>query len=292
MEAKSILLIVDDEPTNIQVLAACLKDKYRIKVATTGERCLELARAESAPDLILLDIEMPGMDGYEVSKRLKGDACTAAIPIIFVTAQDNEADEERGLLMGAVDYITKPVCPAIVAARVCTHVTLKRQRDKLAEMALHDQLTGLYNRHYLLEVANQKLARAERDQHAMSLLMIDIDHFKAVNDNFGHPMGDAVIQAVAQLLKEQSRKEDVAARFGGEEFVMLLDHCDVAAAEINAEKMRQKSDALKPGGIDVTISIGVVQLRAAREDFSELLKRADLALYQAKNNGRNCVVVG
>ncbi|MCW8826274.1 MAG: diguanylate cyclase [Gammaproteobacteria bacterium] len=291
MTTRPIILIVDDEPVNIQVLAASLKDKYLIKVATSGSKCLEISKSEPVLDLILLDIEMPDMNGYEVCRQLKANDKTESVPIIFVTGKSDEIDEEMGLRAGAVDYITKPVRSAIVSARVDTHITLKLQRDKLQDMALHDQLTALYNRHYLLEVADQKVAQAERHEHDLSVLMMDIDHFKTINDSHGHHMGDVVLQEVAVLLKKKSRQEDVAARFGGEEFVMLLEGCDLEVARNRAEELRQAIESLKPRGIDIAISIGVAQLRVGDEDFDHLLKRADRALYQAKQSGRNGVTV-
>jgi len=286
---KPIILIVDDEPTNIQVLAGCLKDQYQIKVATSGEQCLQLINDQLRPDLILLDIQMPNMSGYEVCRRLKTDANVPDIPVIFVTARNEEHDEEKGLNLGAVDYITKPVSPVIVNARVQTHVTLKQQRDILEKMALHDKLTGLYNRYYLLEEANHKVSQAMRHKYDLSLLMLDIDYFKTINDEYGHPAGDEVLKAVGKLLKELGRTEDITARFGGEEFVVVLDHCDAMNAEAKAEIIRQKIEASKPEGINVTVSIGVAQLKAGEESFSDLLKRADIALYLAKEQGRNCV---
>ncbi|NOQ17185.1 MAG: diguanylate cyclase [Methyloprofundus sp.] len=291
MEDKPCVLIVDDVPANLQILATCLKDRYHIKVATSGELCLRLAEYELKPDLILLDIEMPGMTGFETCKHLKNNPSTAAIPIIFVTSKDTDEDEELGLQLGAVDYLTKPIRPAIVAIRVQTHITLKQQRDKLQAMAMHDQLTSLYNRHYLLEVANHKVVRAKRHRQALSLLMVDIDHFKAINDQYGHPEGDLILQAVATAIKESHRREDVVARLGGEEFVVLLDQCDISAAQIKAQNLCQAIRDLNPRGINVTISIGVAQLHTAVEEFAGLLKRADIAVYQAKKQGRNRVVV-
>ncbi len=288
---KATLLIVDDVPVNIQVLAACLKDKYLIKVATSGEQCLQLSSAEQKPDLILLDIGMPDMDGYEVCKHLKNNKNTASIPVIFVTGKDNEKDEEQGFLLGAVDYITKPISPVIVAARVATHITLKQQRDALENMAMHDQLTGLYNRHYLLEVAKHKLARAKRHRHTLSLLMLDVDHFKTINDTLGHAAGDNILKALAKLMDEQNRSEDIVARFGGEEFVILLDQCDAQAAKNKAKSLLQTIESLNPDGISVTASIGISELSNREESFAELLKRADLAVYQAKDKGRNCIEI-
>lgn len=293
MQEQSVVLIVDDEPVNIQVLAACLKANFQIKVATSGKKCLELIHNGLNADLILLDIDMPEMDGYEVCHTLKANMSTASIPIIFVTAKSETYEEEKGLEIGAVDYITKPISPAIVAARVKTHVTLKLQRDKLQDMAMHDQLTGLYNRYFLLASATQKVARSKRHNYDISVLMMDIDHFKAFNDNYGHAVGDDVLKVVADCLSTEKRTEDVLARFGGEEFVLMLDHCNVEEAELKAEKLRAAVECLKLPSLDIniTMSIGVAQLKADEHSFTEPLKRADDALYLAKEQGRNRVII-
>ncbi|MBL4798370.1 MAG: diguanylate cyclase [Oleispira sp.] len=291
MTDKATILIVDDAPSNIQILAAILKKTFHIKVATNGSDCLKIATTEPKPDLILLDVEMPDMNGYEVCERLMGDE-KKPIPIIFVTGRNNDGDEEKGLNLGAVDYITKPISPAIVLARVKTHIELKQQRDAFEVMAMHDQLTGIYNRHYLIEAAQHKIARATRHKQPLSLLMLDIDHFKAVNDTYGHSKGDEVLQEVSQVLKTQNRTEDVVARFGGEEFIILLDQCDSDSAEQKSQYLRKTIEELNPSGIKITISIGIAQLNQTGDSFDDLLKRADLAVYQAKDQGRNCVVVG
>jgi len=291
MKDKALILIVDDEAANIQVLAACLNDDYRIKVAISGEQCLALLQEDEIPDLILLDIEMPGMNGYEVCGQIKNNELIADVPVIFVTAKDNESDEEKGFNLGAVDYITKPVTPSIVKARVKTHVTLKQQRDLLESMAMHDQLTGLYNRRYLFDVSAHKITGALRHAKNLSLLMMDIDYFKNINDTHGHAAGDEILKAVSGVLGEHNRKEDLVARFGGEEFVIILEYCSLEDAKLKAEEIREKVESLKPLGIAISISIGVAQLLDKSEDFDGLLKRADDALYIAKDNGRNCVVL-
>jgi len=290
MSDKALVLIVDDSPTNLQVLAACVKSAHRVKVSTNGEQCLQIAQTKPHPDLILLDVEMPGMNGYEVCKHLKASPETADIPIIFVTGLMGDEDEEKGLALGAVDYITKPIRPAIVIARVRTHVTLKLQRDKLNKMAFFDQLTGLYNRHYLIDVATKKVARALRHRYDLWVLMIDIDHFKSINDTYGHPMGDAILKLVAEILELDNRSEDIAARFGGEEFVMIFDPCNAKNALMKAERIRHKIELLKPHDISLTISIGMAKLVDEDATFDRLLKRADEALYTAKETGRNKVV--
>lgn len=291
MTDKATVLIVDDAPLNIQILAAILKNSFHIKVATNGSDCLKIATAEPKPDLILLDVEMPDMNGYEVCEKLMSDE-KKPIPIIFVTGRNNEGDEEKGLNLGAVDYITKPISPAIVLARVKTHIELKQRRDAFEVMAMHDQLTGIYNRHYLIEAAQHKIARATRHKQPLSLLMLDIDHFKVINDTYGHSKGDEVLQEVSQVLKTQNRTEDTVARFGGEEFIILLDQCDTHSAEQKAQYLRKTIEELNPGGMKITISIGIAQLNPAGEIFDDLLKRADIAMYQAKDQGRNCVIVG
>jgi len=287
MSDKALVLIVDDSPTNLQVLAACVKDSHRVKVATNGEQCLKIAQVDPQPDLILLDVEMPGMDGYEVCQHLKSSPHTADIPVIFVTGLQGDKDEEKGLALGAVDYITKPIRPAIVIARVKTHVTLKLQRDKLNKMAFFDQLTGLYNRHYLIDMATKKVARALRHQYDLWVLMIDIDHFKNINDTHGHPMGDEILKEVATTLTLDNRSEDIAARLGGEEFLIMFDPCDKDDAMHKATRIIRKIEALNPHDIKVTVSIGMAKLMPEDANFERLLKRADEALYHAKENGRN-----
>ncbi|WP_322619576.1 diguanylate cyclase [Shewanella sp. YLB-07] len=254
MDNQGTILIVDDTSTNIAVLAACLQHHYHLKFAMNGQRCLELAETKPIPDLILLDVVMPDMDGYDVCRHLKENPVTQNIPIIFVTGKSSE-QEELGLQLGAVDYITKPIRPGIVLARVRTQIILKRQRDKLRCMALHDQLTGLFNRHFLIEVANKKIAQVSRHNGILSLMMIDIDHFKKVNDRFGHQSGDAVLKSVAKVLSAINRKEDIVARYGGEEFVVLLDNC----AKDKAEQVRQQIEASVPEGIFITASFGIAE---------------------------------
>lgn len=291
MNTKAVILVVDDVATNVQALALLLKEEYTIKVATAGVRALELAAQDPIPDLILLDVQMPEMDGYDVLRLLRENRNTAEIPIIFVTGKDSVEDEEHGLGLGAVDYITKPIHPSIVKARVKTHITLKQQHDQLVAMATHDQLTGLYNRHYLNDILSKKVAHSKRHNEMLSVIMIDIDHFKNVNDTFGHLTGDLILKAVANVIHDSARKEDLAARFGGEEFILLLDNCTASDALIKAEDLRSKLEALHPEGIKVTASFGVAQLDEQIMRYEDLLKNADAALYVAKEEGRNRVIV-
>ncbi|MEC9410759.1 MAG: diguanylate cyclase, partial [Pseudomonadota bacterium] len=275
----STVLIVDDSPSNIRVMAAVLQERYRVKTATSGQQCLDMALRHK-PELILLDIEMPGISGYETCRELKDMSETRDIPIIFVTGRDNIEDEELGLRIGAVDYITKPISPVILSARVDTHVTLKRQQDRLLQLAMHDQLTGLYNRHYMLEMVEQRIARARRHNTPLTTLIIDLDHFKKINDTHGHIAGDQILEQVSALLQRQCRTEDTVARFGGEEFIVLMEPCSLDHAHYKAEVMRHQISQLMPSNIPVTVSIGAAELSESDQNFNDLLKRADDALYR------------
>lgn len=291
-QEKPIVLIVDDAPANVQIMALMFRNLYQVKVATSGEKCLEIAQSSPQPDLILLDILMPDMDGFETIRRLKDNDHTAGIPVIFVTGLQETHDEEKSLKLGAADYIRKPVREAIAISRINTHITLRKQRLRLEELALTDQLTGLYNRHYLLTVAEQKVASSKRHRHPLSIMMVDIDHFKQINDNHGHPVGDQVLSEFGEFLRMQYRKEDlVAVRFGGEEFVVLLENCNLEQATKRSEQIRKDVETLKPADLVVTASIGVAELHDDENDFQALLERADKAVYKAKFDGRNCVRV-
>ncbi len=291
MNQKPVVLIIDDTRLNIQALAHILKNDYTIKMAHGGAKALELVTQEPTPDLILLDVEMPEVSGYDVCRSLRENNDTFNIPIIFVTGKDSIKEEEYGLSLGAVDYITKPIHPSIVKARVKTHVTLKRQYDLLKKVAVRDQLTRLYNRHYLADALISKVAHAARHQEPLSIILIDIDHFKSINDTYGHLIGDDVLREIAGLVGKNARKEDIAARFGGEEFVLVLDRCTLEDARIKAEILREEIEAYYPVGIDVTASFGVIQLDETMDSCTRFLDLADQALYRAKKEGRNRVVL-
>jgi diguanylate cyclase (GGDEF)-like protein len=290
------VLVVDDEPSNVQALAKLVKGDARVQVANNGEKALALAAGDSPPDLILLDIQMPDIDGYEVCRRLKADPATSEIPVIFVTARDTASDEERGLLLGAVDYIAKPFYPAIVRARVRTHLELKRKTDLLERIAWIDGLTSTPNRRYFDDQLDKERRRAQREGHPLSVVMMDVDHFKAYNDHYGHGAGDECLQQVAQAVsRTAARPSDLVARYGGEEFVALLPGTDSAGAAELAERFRAAvADRAIPHAYSstaevVTLSLGVATWAPDAGDIpaAELVKMADEALYSAKAAGRN-----
>lgn len=292
MSDKAVILIVDDVRINLQTLAHILKDDYTIKVASGGAQALELAAQEPIPDLILLDVGMPEVSGYDVCRILREDSATINIPIIFVTGKDSIEEEEYGLSLGAVDYITKPIHPSIVKARVKTHITLKQQRDLLKSMAVRDQLTGLYNRHYLVDMMTHKVSEAKRHEQPLCVIMVDIDHFKEVNDSFGHLEGDKVLEKIAKILQDGARREDIVARFGGEEMILVLNNCPLEEAVAKAEKLRKEIELSEPEGIAISASFGVAKVSESNDTCEKLIKSADDALYQAKAKGRNRVEVG
>ena len=298
MESQATILVVDDSPENLQVISAVLKEHYKVKVAINGERALALATAAEPPDLILLDVMMPGMDGYEVCSRLKAHPATARIPVLFVSSRDEEEDEARGLSMGAIDYIVKPIRPSIVQARVRNHIELKRSRDLLERLTTQDHLTGISNRRRFDDSLHAEWQRAARTQTPVSLIAIDIDHFKAYNDHYGHPGGDQCLIEVARALAAcVTRPTDLVARCGGEEFGCLLPSTDKIGASRLAEQMRAAIEVLglehaqSPTHRHVTISLGVsTAIPEADEPAQALVDMADAALYEAKGAGRNRLV--
>jgi diguanylate cyclase (GGDEF)-like protein len=298
MHAQANILVVDDSPENLQVISAVLKQDYRVKVAINGERALALATSAEPPDLILLDVMMPGMDGYEVCARLKQNPVTARIPVLFVSSRDDEEDEARGLSLGAIDYIVKPIRPSIVQARVRNHIELKRSRDLLERLTTQDHLTGISNRRRFDDSLAQEWQRAAREQTPLSLVAIDIDHFKAYNDHYGHPQGDQCLIRVARALATcVTRPTDLVARCGGEEFAGLLPSTDSTGAARLAGQMRAAIEAeglehaRSPTHPHVTISLGVATVVPQAEESAQLLvDLADAALYEAKGAGRNAFV--
>ncbi|CAK0754724.1 two-component system, chemotaxis family, response regulator WspR [Azospirillaceae bacterium] len=299
-ENRSMILIVDDTPANIEVLSEILGVDYEILFATGGVDGLDLAWSEK-PDIILLDIMMPEMDGYEVCARLKADMRTADTPVIFITAMAQEEDEAKGLGVGAIDYITKPISPAIVKARVRNHLELKRYRDFLESLSTLDGLTGIANRRRFNEVLNREWRRVSRAGGALSLILIDVDFFKLYNDHYGHIAGDECLRKVAAALNQARRRsDDLVARYGGEEFACILADVDQEEAWIAAEAFRRAVlDLAIPHersvtSACVTISLGVAFVEPAStpeaqiaDALDNLIKLADFFLYQAKKAGRN-----
>lgn len=296
-ELKPTILVADDTPSNVELLGMVLGEDYEVLVAINGREAVELALAET-PDLILLDVLMPVMDGFEACRLLKADHRTAHIPVVFVTAVDREAEETRGLDLGAIDFISKPLSPAVLKARVRNHLELKRQRDILAGFSFLDGLTGIANRRRFDQVLDMEWRRGIRSGAFLSLIMMDIDHFKRFNDAAGHLAGDDCLRKIAQCLAGVvQRPGDQIARYGGEEFACILSETDAAGANLVAERIQSAladlalphpSSALSPF---VTLSLGVATTVPRFDQGTEsLIKLADQGLYQAKEAGRNRII--
>ena len=293
------LLMVDDQPVNIQALYQVFAADHQVLATTDGRKALEIAQKQQ-PDLVLLDVVMPGMDGYEVCKRLKDDDSTKDIPVIFLTASADAESEERGLDVGAVDFIAKPFNAKTVRARVKTHITLKRQGDLLRQWVFKDGLTGIANRRLFDDRLAAEWGRSRRTGSPLSALLIDVDHFKRFNDTHGHQNGDECLRQVARALATGlNRPSDLVARYGGEEFVCLLPDTDEYGAIHLAETLRQRvaqetrPDVTGAQWPAVTVSIGVGAMRLdTMEEMAELLREADHNLYRAKEAGRDRVRSG
>jgi diguanylate cyclase (GGDEF)-like protein len=293
------ILVVDDAMENIQILNGALEGEHEVLFALSGEKALEMARGQR-PDLILLDAMMPGMDGYAVCAALRAAADTRDIPVIFVTALKTPEDETRALAAGAADFITKPVNAAVVRARVRTHLTIKRQSDALRALTLTDGLTAVANRRAFDQRIETEWRRCARAQLPMALILVDIDHFKAYNDSYGHQVGDAcLVQVGAALRRVAARPQDLVARYGGEEFAILLPQLDARGAEGVAKRLQAElvqlaiPHAASPTSPVLTVSMGIAGLVPGDACLpAELVQQADTLLYQAKGAGRNRYNVG
>lgn len=289
------ILIIDDSLLQATQLEKIL-DEYDVTIEQTAENGLHLASTENY-SLILLDVVMPGMDGFTLLKKLQETVVTRSIPVILITSLSDATNEYQGLVLGAVDYITKPFNPLIVKARVNTHIKLYQYRKQVEYQSRIDQLTGVANRRYYDNYSAMRWREAARLQVPISICMFDIDHFKVYNDTFGHPAGDKVITAVAKTaLSHLQRETDFFARYGGEEFVALLIGEPSDKVFLHLQKIRKAIEDLQIPHNEsvskwVTVSIGGVTV-IPKEDssYDVFLKIADTMLYDAKKFGRNRVV--
>jgi diguanylate cyclase (GGDEF)-like protein len=291
------LLIVDDSTRDMETLVSALAE-YRLFTATNSVQALTIA-VSVQPDLILLSIRLPELDGYEICRQLKQQTDTQHIPVIFVTELNNEEHETQGFSVGAVDYITKPIQPNIIRARVAAQLQLKAHCDHLALTADTDMLTGIPNRRHFETVVQNEWNRALRYDKPLSLIMVDVDHFKRYNDYYGHAAGDDCLKAIADSFVSTIRRaSDMVARLGGEEFVCLLPEVPREQAINLAEQILFSirdlgiAHADSPVADHVTVSLGLATLNLDQHTtWQNLLQHADVALYQAKHEGRNRLIV-
>ncbi|MDX4071543.1 diguanylate cyclase [Aliarcobacter skirrowii] len=297
-ENRASILIVDDMSTNLMMLSDILKDDYNIKISKTGEKAIELCKNLDI-DLVLLDIEMPLMNGYEVCKNLKNYEKTKNIPIIFVSAKNSEEDEEYGLNLGAIDYISKPFSKVIIKARVKNQIKLKQKTELLEKLSNYDGLTNIKNRRYFDDRLTQVYKDSKIKNTNLALMMIDIDFFKPYNDNYGHGKGDEALKIVAKTLENSilntlDRPNDLVARYGGEEFVVLLSNIDLKELEEISNRLVK---AIRDANIEhkfskvasyLTISLGAVLYKSSNDlSIASIMKSADEALYEVKQKSRD-----
>ena len=291
------VLVVDDVEMNASLIASVIRTLCEVQTATSGQQALEIT-AWYHPDLILLDLMMPEMNGFEVFRQLKNDPKTAQIPVIFLTGSADTSAEEVGLNMGATDFISKPFRTAVLLARVRNHLQLAEQRHLLERLSHSDGLTGIANRRYFNTMLQREFHRMQRHKHSLALVMLDVDDFKAFNDHYGHVHGDECLQQVAQAIARCMRRPgDMVARYGGEEFVCLLPETDLAGAtqiahDIQAAIANLHMPHVQAQATDcVTVSIGIAAAWPCELDNSQqLLSIADNRLYRAKRSGRNRMV--
>ena len=309
MDRPERILVVDDHPDNVEIINVRLSSRgFEIETATNGEEALQKVH-ENPPHLILLDVMMPLMDGYEVSRRIKNDDSLPFIPIILVTARDSTQDKVDGLDAGADDYLTKPVNFPELEARVRSMLRIKRLQDeldqknrelelvnkRLRKLSVTDGLTELFNHRHIHELLHEEFERTKRSGEPMAVAMMDLDRFKLVNDTYGHPTGDVILYETAEILRQTVREIDMVGRYGGEEFIAILPGANEDDAAHFAERVRQavanhvfQDEANE---VRMTMSGGVASFPDADTDHPDLLiKRADEALYAAKEGGRNQIL--
>jgi diguanylate cyclase (GGDEF)-like protein len=295
MNRQGKVLVIDDDPTSLHLIADILEPAgYDLIFGSSGDDAF--ARVDKTIDLILLDYHLPEENGIEICERLKQDPEFKDIPVIFITANQDGLLEAEGFAAGAVDFITKPYSAAVMKARVKTHVALKRQTDKLVEITRIDELTRVFNRRYVFDVGEREFNRALRIDSELCVMVMDIDFFKRVNDQYGHDMGDRALQAFAKTVAERVRNTDVFGRIGGEEFVVVLPDTSVQDALSFGETLLSivRHIALPTTDdktLNITVSIGLAAREPQDADLSDMLKRADKNLYRAKQTGRDQICV-
>ena len=287
-ETRKTILIVDDTETNIDILLELLGSEYDILVALDGKSAFAILE-EEVVDLVLLDIMMPEVNGFEVCTRMKLQSSTRDIPVIFVTAKTDEDSIEKAYDVGGIDYVTKPFKPRELQARIKTQIKLKALVDHLEYISSYDQMTGVFNRRKFFILATEALEAIQINLYA---IMIDIDHFKRFNDTYGHAFGDEVIKGVTRAISDTMLEGSIFGRVGGEEFALLTHAISEDIAVENIESMRKAVEALEFTTQDniivkCTISLGMSKSDKTLNSLDALLKKADDALYEAKGEGRN-----
>ena len=293
MEPPPTILVVDDDPLIRQLLAAVLGGIGQVELVEGGEEALQKVQSIK-PDLIVLDVNLPDMNGHEVCQRLKENDDTSDTPVVFLTADNTNEGEEHALDVGATDFVRKPVSPKILTKRINNILSYQSAMRRLELLAATDPLTGTNNRRQFIEVGNAELQRSKRYKNPFTVLMLDIDHFKKVNDTYGHSVGDDALKETVASIQRALRTEDTLGRLGGEEFATIFPQTDASNAALVAERIREGIEKIEidtpTGPLRFTMSIGVSESSDEDRGIEDALSRADTALYEAKEKGRNQVV--
>ena len=287
-EQKSLILAVDDNPQNLKILEHMLKKNgYNPVTAKNGIEALDIVQ-KAQPDLILLDITMPKMDGIEVCQQLKKQETTKKIPIIFITALSSTSDKLTAFDAGGVDYITKPFVQAEVLARINVHLTLKKALERLEKMSVTDEMTGVFNRRFAYEMLTKQIKIAKEEHSNFVVCYVDIDHLKLINDTYGHAEGDILIYTVVNSLKHILKASDYLFRMGGDEFLLLLPNAKLKDLENRIEELRKQLNHQNIQGIAIDFSFGVSEFHA-KDNLSvdELINIVDSYMYQTKMRKKN-----
>ncbi len=297
------VLVVDDDEDGLYILKLLLtKMKYEVHTARDGEEALQKAEA-LVPDIILLDVMMPKLNGFEVCKRVKATPEGMYIPIILLTAKSELMSKIEGLDCGADEYLTKPYDMSELTARIRSMLRIKGLNDslrhanrQLEELSVTDELTKLYNRRFINRKLDEEFRRATRYKRPLACLMFDADHFKSVNDTYGHAFGDVVLRDIARIILDTAREVDICGRFGGEEFIAILPDTELSRAAIVGDRIRKNVEGheFTDGNhrVQRTVSVGISALPDDHvKDEFQLVEWADKALYAAKTGGRNKVIL-
>lgn len=297
-DARAELVVVDDQPANLDLLVKLLGTHgYRVRAFPDAELALESIRL-ALPDLVLLDVGLPVMDGFEACSKLRADPRTRNLPVIFLSARVDSDDIVHGFDVGGSDYVTKPMREKELLARIRVHVQVKRLEDELRRQSTIDALTGLFNRRMLDETLPHEWRRNQRQQSWLGVILVDVDHFKLYNDNYGHQKGDLCLRSVAHVIAAAARRSgDFVSRYGGEEFAVLLPNTDLIGTNLVANRILEGVRGLRlihehsPTASVVTVSQGITSVVPARDSTPiKLIEASDRRLYLAKQQGRNRVV--
>ena len=289
------ILVADDHPVTRRRLEKSLTDRgYAVVLAGTGHEALEVLGSHEAPSLAIVDWQMPGLDGLDVCRRIRESDPLRYVYVIMLTGKNTKQDLLEAMHAGADDYMTKPFDFDELVMRVRAGERVLKLQEELRNLSMRDHLTGLLNRGTILEILNRELAQVRRGVKPASVILADIDHFKSVNDTYGHQVGDGVLVETGKRMLDRLRPYDALGRYGGEEFLIVLPSCDVAAATEVAERVRQNVGEspiiTSAGDLRVSVSLGVASFDEGAANVDAVILAADKALYSAKALGRDRVV--